>query len=85
MPEPTRFRLSDEELALVAEARRVGEESLEPISRAGEEGRVNRELVRALASHGFLSRLEPERPVSGGGPSALELCLVREGLAGCCA
>jgi acyl-CoA dehydrogenase len=85
MPEPTRFRLSDEELALVAEARRVGEESLEPISRAGEEGRVNRELVRALASHGFLSRLEPERPVSGGGPSALELCLVREGLAGGCA
>ena len=84
MPEPSRFHLSDEELALVAEARRVGAGSLEPIARGGEEGRVNRELVRALATHGFLSRLEPERPVAGGGPSALELCLVREGLAGGC-
>ena len=84
MPEPFRFQLSNEELALVDEARRVGEETLEPIARAGEEGRVNRELVRALASNGFLSRLEPERPVVGGGPSALELCLVREGLARGC-
>src|SRR5262245_34108068 len=82
MPEPLRFRLSNDELALVDEARRVGVETLEPIARAGDEGRVNRELVRALASHGFLSRLEPENPVVGGGPSALELCLVREGLAG---
>jgi acyl-CoA dehydrogenase len=82
MPEPSRFQLSDEERALVADARRVGEETFEPIARAGEEGRVNRELVRALAGHGFLSRLEPEHPVMGGGPSALELCLVREGLAG---
>ena len=82
MPEPSRFQLSDEERTLVADARRVGEETFEPIARAGEEGRVNRELVRALASHGFLSRLEPEHPVMGGGPSALELCLVREGLAG---
>ena len=84
MPAPSRFQLSDEELAIVAYARRVGEESLEPIARAGEEGRVNRDLVRALATHGFLSRVEPERPVAGGGPSALELCLVREGLAGGC-
>jgi alkylation response protein AidB-like acyl-CoA dehydrogenase len=84
MPEPSRFQLSDEERALVAHARRVGEEALEPIARAGGEGRVNRDLVRALATHGFLSRLEPERPVMGGGPSALELCLVREGLAQGC-
>jgi acyl-CoA dehydrogenase len=84
MPEPARFHLSDEELTLVAEARRIAEESLEPIARAGEDGRVNRDLVRALGTHGFLSRLEPERPVVGGGPSALELCLVREGLAGGC-
>ena len=84
MLEVPRFRLSGDELALVGEARRVAQESLEPIARAGEEGRVNRPLVRALGSHGFLSRLEPERPVVGGGPSAIELCLVREGLAGGC-
>jgi acyl-CoA dehydrogenase len=84
MPEPWRFHLSDEERMIVDDARRVAAEALEPIARAGDEGRVNRDLVRALAAHGFLSRLEPERPMVGGGPSALELCLVREGLAGGC-
>jgi acyl-CoA dehydrogenase len=84
MPEPSRFHLSDEERTIVDDARRVAAEALEPIARAGEEGRVNRDLVRALAALGFLSRLEPERPMVGGGPSALELCLVREGLAGGC-
>jgi acyl-CoA dehydrogenase len=84
MPEASRFRLSDEELGLAGEARRVAEESLEPIARSGEDGRVNRDLVRALATEGFLSKLEPEKPVMGGGPSALELCLVREGLASGC-
>ncbi len=84
MSESPRFHLSEDELALLAGARRVAEESLEPIARAGTEGRVNRKLVRALASEGFLSRLEPEDPVLGGGPSALELCLVREGLAAGC-
>ncbi|MFZ0090782.1 MAG: acyl-CoA dehydrogenase family protein, partial [Solirubrobacteraceae bacterium] len=46
---------------------------------AGEPGRVDRSLVRALAEHGLLGRL-----FARGEVSALELCLIREALARGC-
>ena len=75
------FQLSAAERDLLRETRRVAEETLEPIARAGVEGRVTRELVHALGANGLLGRLFPPE---GGLPSALELCLLREGLAGAC-
>jgi alkylation response protein AidB-like acyl-CoA dehydrogenase len=53
-----------------------------PIAAAGEEGRVNRRLIRALADEGLLPALFPRR--AGGtrdeGVSAVDLCVVRESL-----
>ena len=52
------------------------------LAAAGEEGRVNRRLIRALADEGLLPGLFPRR--AGGtreeGVSAVDLCLVRESL-----
>jgi acyl-CoA dehydrogenase len=75
------------ESELLAETRQLAEETLRPIADAGPEGVVNRPLVRALAEHGLLERLfvrTGERWATD--ISALDLCLVREGLAlGCTA
>ena len=53
-----------------------------PIAESGEEGRVNRRLIRALATKGLLAGLFPRR--AGGtrdtGVSAVDLCVVRESL-----
>ena len=53
-----------------------------PIANTGEEGRVNRRLIRALADEGLLGALFPRR--AGGtrdeGVSAVDLCVVREAL-----
>ena len=53
-----------------------------PIADTGEEGRVNRRLIRALADEGLLGALFPRR--AGGtrdeGVSAADLCVVREAL-----
>jgi acyl-CoA dehydrogenase len=65
--------LTDEQRALLERAVALGE-TLAPIAAAGEPGRVNRPLVRALADHGLF----------GGRLPALELCLIREGLARHC-
>jgi acyl-CoA dehydrogenase len=52
------------------------------IADSGQEGRVNRRLIRALADDGLLGRLFPRR--AGGtrdeGVSAVDLCVVREAL-----
>jgi alkylation response protein AidB-like acyl-CoA dehydrogenase len=52
------------------------------IAASGEEGRVNRRLIRALADEGLLPGLFPRH--AGGrrdeGPSAVDLCVVRESL-----
>ena len=54
-----------------------------PIAEAGEPGRINRPLMAALAEHGLLGLLFG--PVeSGGHIRALDLCLLREGLARYC-
>lgn len=78
-----RFSLDAEQRGLLEDARRTAREALLPLAEAGEPGRVNRKLVRGLGDHGLLPRLFPE---SAGGSragdvSALELCLMREGLA----
>src|SRR6202011_4193549 len=53
-----------------------------PIAVSGEEGRVNRRLIKALADEGLLPSLFPRR--AGGtrdsGVSAVYLCVVRESL-----
>lgn len=58
-------------------------DALAPLARNGDEGKVNRPLVRGLAEHGVLGRLFPsETPLPAQGASAVELCLLREALAG---
>jgi len=81
---PTAFHLSDEQHRLFEEARRIGREVLAPIAAAGRTGRVNRPLVKALADSGLLPRLFPGAAGGTRGDdliSAMELCLLREGLA----
>jgi acyl-CoA dehydrogenase len=77
------FALTPDQQALIEEARRVARERFVPLVEAGEPGRINRPLVRALGESGILTRLFPER--AGGSAdrdvSALDLCLLREGLA----
>ncbi|MGH2711562.1 MAG: acyl-CoA dehydrogenase family protein [Actinomycetota bacterium] len=77
------FDLEDTHRALVEDARRIARQELAPLVEAGEAGRVNRPLVRALAEYGLLPRLFPE---SAGGSrdgevSSLELCVLREAVA----
>lgn len=69
--------------ARVAQLRQLAREQLAPIAEAGPPGRVNRELVAALASTGLLPRLFP-RQLGGdvdGRVAASELCTIREALA----
>src|SRR5438270_3408677 len=77
------FELTEGELAVRRHARTVGERLAEG-AEAGQPGRVNRDLVRALAAWKLLPALFPasvggDRPDEG--VSSLELCLLREGLA----
>jgi acyl-CoA dehydrogenase len=71
------WRRTEEQGALVEEARRIGRDALEPIAAGGEPGRVNRPLVEALGREGLLPRLFPE----DGEATATTLCLLREALA----
>src|SRR5437016_7189090 len=54
-----------------------------PVAASGEEGRVNRRLIRAIADEGMLPRLFPRRAGGSrdGEVSAVDLCVVREALA----
>ena len=72
--------LTTEQRALLTRTAALAADQLAPIAAAGEPGRVNRPLVAALAEHGLLSRLF----AAAGEVGALELCLVREGLARHC-
>lgn len=73
------FELTPAQHALVASARRIARETLAPLARAGAPGRVDRTLLRALGEEGLLPRLFPDG--GAGRVSALDLCLLREGLA----
>src|SRR5207237_5227854 len=54
-----------------------------PMAASGEEGRVNRRLIRAIADEGLLPQLFPGRAGGSrdGEVSAVDLCVVREALA----
>ena len=66
---------------LAAEAKAAARQ-LAAIAAAGEEGRVNRRLIRGLAEEGLLPRLFPRRAggTREGETSAVDLCVVREAL-----
>lgn len=66
---------------LAAEAQAAARK-LAPVAAAGEEGRVNRRLIRGLADEGLLPRLFPRRAggTREGEISAMDLCVVREAL-----
>ncbi|HEX6255990.1 MAG TPA: acyl-CoA dehydrogenase family protein [Euzebyales bacterium] len=75
--------LSDEHRRLLADTRVLARDELAPIVAQGPPGRVNRDLLLALADHGLLGRLYPAE--LGGDahapPSATELCVLREAIA----
>jgi acyl-CoA dehydrogenase len=78
------IHLAREQRERLIEARRLAEEELSEIAKKGTPGRVDRDLVRALGTHGVLGRIFP----AGFGGSSQEnvsattLCVLREGLAG---
>jgi len=77
------FALTPAQQEFAARVRSLAATELKPIADAGQPGRVNRELVKALGSHGLLGRLFPG--LNGGSLSreaaATDLCLLRESLA----
>jgi acyl-CoA dehydrogenase len=70
------FALTDEQRAFAASVRALAAGELRDLALAGQPGQVNRPLIKALGSLGLLDRL-----FSGGGVSAMDLCLLRESLA----
>jgi acyl-CoA dehydrogenase len=77
--------LSDEQRCLLDTTAECGRAILAPIAAAGSRGRVNRRLLTVMAEHGLLSRLfAREDNVWRSDVSALDLCLIREGLARNC-
>jgi alkylation response protein AidB-like acyl-CoA dehydrogenase len=69
--------LTEAQRELLFQCEQLSRDILEPVARAGQPGRVNRPLVAALAEHSLLARvLQRQREIP-----ALELCLIREGLA----
>ena len=82
------FALTGAQRRQAAEARALAREVLAPLAAAGQPGRVNRELVRALGAHGLIARVLPATAPPARGaeaeppqPSAMVLCLLREALA----
>jgi acyl-CoA dehydrogenase len=70
----------------VAELRTLARNRLVPVAAAGTHGRVDRDLVAALADTGLTGRLYP-RALGGAATervAATELCLIREALASEC-
>ncbi|RJQ92475.1 acyl-CoA dehydrogenase family protein [Amycolatopsis panacis] len=80
------FALTPEQRALAASVRQITADRLRPLAAAGAEGAVNRPLLKAMGADGLLARLFPG--VESGQPTrqaaAMDLCLLREALAGQC-
>lgn len=73
--------LTPDQQALFERTETVADKELAPIAAAGEPGAINRPLVAALAEHGLLKQVF-RRDANGFLPtSAVDLCLIREGLA----
>jgi len=71
---------------LVSSIQEMARERLIPVVQRGEEGRVNRDLVKELGALGLLDRLFPGVRAEGGEggtqqAAAFDLCLLREALA----
>lgn len=82
-PLPWPAILGPDSQELYRRTRRIATEQLATIADGEPSGRVNRDLVRALATHDLLPYLFPER-YGGRQPeatSALDLCVLREALA----
>ena len=73
-------RLSTAQQELLERATALGHDAFAPLAEQGVPGEINRPLVRALGEEGLLERVLP----SEGEGSAVELCLLREGLAHGC-
>jgi acyl-CoA dehydrogenase len=77
--------LDSEQRELLESTAATARDRMTPVARAGEDGALNRPLVRELGAAGLLDRLYRHegaewRPDVG----AMELCLIREGLARHC-
>ncbi|HET9184860.1 MAG TPA: acyl-CoA dehydrogenase family protein, partial [Solirubrobacterales bacterium] len=77
--------LSEEERALLAECERLAMETFQPLAlaheEAGEGSRLDRELIGAIAAAGLYDRLYRRAEDGSWAVKAMELCLIREGLA----
>ncbi len=77
--------LTDEERALLAECEALAAEKLQPLARAheeaGEGSKLDRELIGAIAAAGLYDRLYRRADDGSWAVKAMELCLIREGLA----
>jgi acyl-CoA dehydrogenase len=77
--------LTDEERELLAECERLATETLGPIAiaheEAGEGSKLDRELIGAIAAAGLYDRLYRRNDDGTWAVKAMELCLIREGLA----
>jgi alkylation response protein AidB-like acyl-CoA dehydrogenase len=73
--------LSPEQRALLEETHRLAVDVFADVAAQGVERRVNRPLVAALAEHGLLGRLFRRGDTGFVDTSAMDLCLIREGLA----
>jgi acyl-CoA dehydrogenase len=79
----SQFDLTSDQRSWLREIRDVARRKLVPVARSGAEGRVNRALLGALAEEGLLPRLFRRGEGEDRVP-ALDLCLLREGLAAEC-
>ena len=70
--------LTDEQRKLLADTEKLAAEVFGPLAERGQDGVVDRPLVAALAEHGLLPRIFAHDA------TAMELCLIREGLARYC-
>lgn len=73
----TDVHLTPAQRELLTRCESLARDVLEPAARAGQPGHVNRRLIRALGDHGLLPRVLQH----GADLPAVELCLIREGLA----
>src|SRR5260221_2642675 len=80
-PSTFQFRLTPEQSVFCAHVRDLARTELLPLVEAGQPGRVNRPLLRAMGQNSLLARLFPDASSGHGGAAALDLCLLRESLA----
>ncbi|GGM46695.1 acyl-CoA dehydrogenase [Longimycelium tulufanense] len=82
----THLFLGNDRWETLVRAEALARDVLAPVAAAGEQGRVNRSLLEALAQHGLLGQVFRQRTDGGVASrvSAVDLCLLREGLARFC-